>query len=214
MAGKHRVAPHPVGPSRVRRLCGGIQRRCWPPARKTAIRQTPSGRTSLCKLAQEQKQQLSTPAPAPPARWKATGNCGCTRPKRRKKSPSRLAAYGTRAPDITVPFRATRMLTAMAAATIPAPRVARHHAQRRHCRPFGEAGDRLLPEARIEWPRWWPCRGRRLASRPPINARGRLRSGAAHFSGHHGQIAPAVVGPQGRDQRQHEAVPAAHRVRQ
>ena len=38
--------------------------------------------------------------------------------------------------------------------------------------------------------------------------------GMAHFAGHHGEVVPAVVGPQGGDEGEHEAAESAHCVGQ
>ncbi len=44
---------------------------------------------------------------------------------------------------------------------------------------------------------------------PPMRARGRARSGVLDLAGHLGDVGPAVVGPEGGDEGDHEAAEAA-----
>ena len=49
---------------------------------------------------------------------------------------------------------------------------------------------------------------------PAMRAMGRLRCGLLHLARHHGEVVPAVVGPERGDERDHEAAEAAMRAQE
>ena len=92
-----------------------------------------------------------------------------------KKSRSRAAANGMRAPDITVPFRVTKMLSAMAAATNPAPR---GPATTDSAATAGRSLAAICAAGRMYWmAALVAMNSTPTMNRPPMRAMGRLRSG-------------------------------------
>ncbi len=204
---QHRVAPHAVGarqvgpPAAIDEDCGRREHVEEPLGKDGQLKE-------LLKLAEKQQQNRREQSLHHAARWMAIGSAGWMCANWRKKSRSRAAAKGMRAPDMMVPFSATKMLSAMAAATKPAPRgpaitvsaATAGRSLRRNLR-----GGQDVLNGRVGG------HEKHAHDEQPADQRdGQAALRLAHFAGNHGEVVPSVIGPERGDEREHEAAESAH----
>ena len=97
------------------------------------------------------------------------------------------------------PFKAANMLimAAMETALAPAAPMNTPHHFARHARIGGHLARPTIRENR----RHWPINKCNYPQRPAHQRARQVALRVAHLGGHHGDVIPAVVGPQGRRQR-------------